>query len=58
MTKRDALHLALAILRPFAEAGNIYTDYRDNEGFTDEQYDEMLEALQALEVEAGGDDKE
>ena len=54
MTNKDALHLALAILRPFAEGGNIYTDYQDDEGFTDEQYHDMLDALQAMEVEAGG----
>ncbi|MBI2806112.1 MAG: hypothetical protein HYX68_14115 [Planctomycetes bacterium] len=58
MTKKDALHLALAILRPFAEAGNIYADYQDDERFTDEQYQEMLDTLQALEVEAGSGEKE
>lgn len=52
MTKKDTLHLALAILEPFAEAGNIYDDYKDDEGFTDEQYGDMLAELRIAEKEA------
>ena len=48
MTTNEALHLALAILEPFAEAGNIYDDYKADEGFTDEQYTEMVAVLKAL----------
>lgn len=54
MTNKEALTLALAILRPFAETGNIYDDYQADEGFTDEQYEQMLAVLQSLEVEASG----
>ena len=54
MTKKEALHLALAILEPFAEAGNIYDDYKADEGFTDEQYDNMLAELRIAEGEASG----
>jgi hypothetical protein len=54
MTNKEALTLALAVLRPFAEAGNIYDDYQAEEGFTDEQYEQMLAVLQSLEVEASG----
>lgn len=54
MTKNEALHLALAILEPFGEAGNIYDDYKDDEGFTDEQYGDMLAELRIAEKEASG----
>ena len=47
MTRPEAIRLALNILRPFAEAGNIYEDYKTDEGFTDEQYEAMLAVLQA-----------
>ena len=47
MTRQDAIRLALDILRPFAEAGNIYDDYKADEGFTDEQYEAMLAVLRA-----------
>jgi hypothetical protein len=54
MTTKDALHLALAILEPFGEAGNIYDDYKADEGFTDEQYAEMVATLKSMEAEASG----
>ncbi len=47
MTRQEAIRLALDILRPFAEAGSIYDDYRSDAGFTDEQYEAMLAVLQA-----------
>lgn len=47
MTRQEAIRLALDILRPFAEAGNIYEDYKADEGFTDEQYEAMLAVLHA-----------
>lgn len=47
MTRQEAIRLALAILRPFAEAGNIYEDYKADEGFTDEQYEATLAVLAA-----------
>ena len=47
MTRQDAIWLALDILRHFAEAGNIYDDYKTDEGFTDEQYEAMLAVLHA-----------
>ena len=47
MTRQDAIRLALDILRPFAEAGNIYDDYKADKGFTDEQYEAMLAVLHA-----------
>lgn len=45
MTRQEAIRLALDILRPFAEAGNIYDDYKADEGFTDEQFEAMLAVL-------------
>lgn len=47
MTRQAAIRLALDILRPFAEAGNIYDDYQKHEGFSDEQYEAMLAVLAA-----------
>jgi hypothetical protein len=47
MTRPEAIRLALNILRPFAEAGNIYEDYKTDEGFSDEQYEAMLAVLVA-----------
>jgi len=47
MTRQEAIRLALDILRPLAEAGNIYDDYKADEGFTDEQYEAMLAVLHA-----------
>lgn len=45
MTKAEAIKLALAILEPFKEAGNIYDDYQADKNFTDAQYEEMLALL-------------
>jgi len=47
MTRQEAIRLALDILRPFAEAGNIYDDYKADEGFNDEQFEAMLAVLHA-----------
>lgn len=47
MTRPEAIKLALNILRPFAEAGSIYEDYKTDEGFSDEQYEAMLAVLHA-----------
>jgi len=46
--RRDALKLALAILEPFKEAGSMYIAYQDEEKFTDDQYDDMLDELRAM----------
>lgn len=43
----NAIRLALNVLRPFAEAGSIYDDYKTDEGFSDEQYEAMLAVLRA-----------
>ncbi len=53
MTRQRALQLALAILRPFAEAGHIYEDYQADEGFTDDEYDAMLTILAEMLREQG-----
>lgn len=45
MTRQAAIRLALNVLRPFAEAGSIYDDYKADEGFSDEDYEEMLTVL-------------
>lgn len=45
MTRPEAIRLALNILKPFAEAGSIYDDYKSDEGFTDDDYDAMLAVL-------------
>jgi hypothetical protein len=47
MTRPEAIRLARNILRPFAEAGNIYDDYKTDEGFSDEQFEAMLAVLAA-----------
>ena len=47
MTRQEAIRLALNVLRPFAEAGRIYDDYKTDEGFTDKQYEAMLAVLHA-----------
>jgi hypothetical protein len=48
MTPQRALQLALNFLTPFQEAGNIYEDYIADEGITDGEYQEMLDALERL----------
>ena len=47
MTRQKALRLALNVLRPFAETGSIYDDFKTDEGFSDEQYEAMLAVLHA-----------
>lgn len=47
MTRPEAIRLALNILMPFGEAGNIYQDYKIEEGFTDDQFEAMLAVLHA-----------
>jgi hypothetical protein len=47
-THHMALKLALAILKPFSESGNLYDDYKADEVFTDEEYDEMIAVLAVL----------
>ena len=51
MDRKAALALAVAILDPFKESG-LYEEYAYDEGFTDEQYQEMLDTLEELEAEA------
>ena len=48
MTRQQAIHLALSILDPFKESG-LYQDYQADEGFSDEQYQDMLDELGAME---------
>lgn len=45
MTQEQAFRLALSILESFREAGNIYDDYQEADGFTDSEYEEMLTVL-------------
>jgi hypothetical protein len=45
MDFKQALQLAVNFLTPFKEAGNIYDDYIDDEGITDDEYEEMLNVL-------------
>ena len=45
MTRQEAIRLALDILRPFAESGDIYDEYKAESGFSDEQYEAMLAIL-------------
>ena len=47
MTRQEAIRLALNVLRPFAEAGSIYDDFKNDEGFSDEPYETMLAVLHA-----------
>lgn len=44
MTRSEAIKLALSVLEPFAE-NSAYEDYRDEDGWTDEQYGQMLDEL-------------
>ena len=48
MTPQRALQHALNFLMPFQEAGSIYDDYLADEGITDGEYQEMLDALEQL----------
>ena len=51
MNPQRALQLALNFLKPFREAGNIYDDYIAEEGITDGEYQEMLDALEKMVIE-------
>jgi len=51
MTLHEALKLALSILDSFKEAGNIYEDYKEVDGYTDDQFDEMLAVLHGMAAE-------
>jgi hypothetical protein len=45
------LELALSVLRPFKESGGIYNDYKNDDfgdGFSDEEYAQMLKDLKSL----------
>ncbi len=53
MTRQRALQLALAVLQPFAEAGQIYEDYKADEAFSDEEYEAMLKTLAQMLQEEG-----
>jgi len=60
MNRATAIKLALAILEPFKEAGNIYDDYKADEKFTNKQYDAMIAELKkdgpwSIVYEADGD---
>lgn len=46
--RKDALALALSILGPFKESRSIFDDYQVDEGFTDEEYEQMLSALREM----------
>jgi hypothetical protein len=49
MSAQEAARNALKwVLEDFREAENLYRDYQEAEGFTDEEYDEMLKALRRL----------
>jgi hypothetical protein len=51
MQRNEALKLALSVLDSFKEAGNIFDDYKEVDGFTDEQYEEMLAVLRGMAEE-------
>jgi hypothetical protein len=49
MSAQEAARNALKwVLESFPDAESLYGDYQAAEGFTDEQYDEMLKALRRL----------
>lgn len=48
MKEKDALQLALTILESFQESGNVYDDYKADEGFTDAQYEDMVKTLKEM----------
>jgi hypothetical protein len=52
MSPKRALQLALSFLKSFQEAGSIYDDYIGDVKIGDEQYSEMLVALEKLATEA------
>jgi hypothetical protein len=49
MTAQEAVRNALKwVLEDFQQTDNLYRDYQEVEGFTDDEYDEMLKALRRL----------
>ena len=49
MTAPEAARKALQwVLEAFPDAENVYRDYQEAEGFTDEEYEAMLVALRRL----------
>lgn len=48
LAPQRSLQLALNFLTPFRETGNIYEDYIADEGITDDEYQDMLDALQQM----------
>ena len=45
MISEKSLKLALSILESFKEAENLYEDYQEADGFTNEDYDRMIQQL-------------
>ena len=43
----EAIELALKVLEPFRE-NSAYEDYQDEDGWTDEEYQSMLEAFREV----------
>lgn len=48
MTLTKAANMALQILDAFKEAENLYGDYQEDMGFTDDEYDQMLSCLEEI----------
>lgn len=44
-----ALRIAESVLSSFKEAGSIYDDYQQADGFTDEDYEDMLLVLREMQ---------
>jgi hypothetical protein len=44
-TQQQSFRLALNILESLKEADNLYTDYQEDEDFTNEDYEDMLKTL-------------
>lgn len=44
MSQQEAIRLALSVLDSFKES-SLYEDYQNEDGWTDEQYEEMLVIL-------------
>lgn len=51
MTTEKALALAYRLLKGLGEAENLYRDYQAQEGFTDDEYDEVLTKLELVREE-------
>lgn len=50
MTRQKALELALSVLEPFQECSS-YEDYQREDGWTDEEYGEMIRELQQAKID-------